>query len=141
MPRAKKATGKVVLTQQQTGFTAEHQRMLELPISVLNLPVRTVNALENSEREPNVYGNVIQIVTLGDLLAQPVAELSAMRNMGAATLTNIFAALGRLGFLRGNVFVAPERRLLGDNLQQQERIAQKLGCDFVVSESYLEEEE
>ena len=60
---------------------------LALSLSEIDLPVRTVNFLEEDG-----------IFTVGDLLDCPAERVLKIKNVGLATLMTIYAALEKIGF-------------------------------------------
>lgn len=107
-------------------LTEAHRRMLEQPISSLSLPVRTINTLENASAAENSNGDVLQVVTIRDLLSLTSNDLLAMPNLGETTLSSIYDALAEVGFLRGNKFVAVEHEPEDDDRAREQSEAAKL---------------
>jgi len=73
-------------------------RLLDEPIAVLGLSVRTLNILENDGCRKDVHGHVIHLLLLRDLLSTPPECISSLPGMGAKTFQGILASLARLGF-------------------------------------------
>ena len=117
-------------------LTEAHKRMLEQPMSSLALPVRTINTLENTNGAVNGNGDVIQVVTVRDLLTLTPKDLLAMPNLGEKTLQSIFVALAKIGFCRGNKFTAVAAPPVQKRVAQQARAAKSLNFS---SFSYEEE--
>ena len=64
---------------------------LELNLAEMNIPVRTVNCLEDEE-----------IFTVGDILDCEPQQLLEIPNFGPKTLVSVYAALEKIGFYRAN---------------------------------------
>jgi DNA-directed RNA polymerase subunit alpha len=75
------------------GLTREQQALLDEPVQVLGLDVRTTNALENPSHPPVVR-------TIRDLLLSRPEELLGIPNIGDKTVSKIYRALEKLGFYR-----------------------------------------
>jgi DNA-directed RNA polymerase subunit alpha len=75
--------------------TQKHEDRLELSLAEIDLPVRTVNCLEEEG-----------IFTVGELLNCTPQRLLEIPNLGEKTLETIYVALEKIGFYR------PSRRLM-----------------------------
>lgn len=73
-------------------------RLLDEPIAVLGLSVRTLNILENDGRREDVHGHIFHLLLLRDLLATPAECVSSLPGMGDKTFKGILASLAKLGF-------------------------------------------
>ena len=69
--------------------TSEGDFRLELSVAELDLPVRTVNGLEEQ-----------RILTVRDLLACTAERLLQISGFGEKTLRSIYRALAKIGFHR-----------------------------------------
>jgi DNA-directed RNA polymerase subunit alpha len=69
--------------------TQKADQRLELSLAEIDLPVRTVNCLEEEE-----------IFTVQDLLASTPQRLLEIPNFGEKTLLAVYAALEKIGFHR-----------------------------------------
>jgi DNA-directed RNA polymerase alpha subunit len=69
--------------------TQKADQRLELSLAEIDLPVRTVNCLEEQE-----------IFTVQDLLASTPERLLEIPNFGEKTLLAVYAALEKIGFCR-----------------------------------------
>ena len=70
-------------------LTERHDDRLDLSLAEIDLPVRTVNCLEDQ-----------RIFTVGDLLSRTPQQLLEIPNIGEKTLETIYAALEKTGFYR-----------------------------------------
>lgn len=88
-------------------------QLLDRPLVALQLPLRLINALENSEGRENRRGNVVQITTVRELLMTELADLSSIPNVGPTLLADIKAKLADVGFSTdksGRMCVVPENQ-------------------------------
>ena len=82
---------------------------LDLSLSEIDLPVRTVNFLEEDG-----------IFTVGDLLDCTVKRVLKIKNIGLATLMTIYVALEKIGFHRVSAQQGKERAEGGFSLLRSE---------------------
>ena len=74
-------------------LTPEQRRLLDEPVQVLGLDVRTTNALEDANYPPVVR-------TVRDLLQCKADALLQIPNIGEKTISKIFKVLEKRGFYR-----------------------------------------
>lgn len=93
------------MSKNDQQLTPELLELLDEPIQILGLDVRTLNALEDGKHEPVVR-------TIRDLLSCTPEQLLQKPNVGEKTVENLYLLLEGVGFFR-------ESRQIQRQIQQE----------------------
>lgn len=93
------------MVKESQKMSADLVALLDEPIQILGLDVRTLNALEDDKNEPVVK-------TIKDLLGCTAEQLLQKPNIGEKTVENLYLLLEGVGFFR-------ESRQIERQIQQE----------------------